>query len=461
MIINKHKIEELIPSEYNPRKINEKQMSDLKKSIVNYGIVDPIIININQDRKNIVIGGHQRLKACKELGYTEIDCVELDLSISREKELNVRLNKNNGEFDFHELIEHFSREEALEYGFDLKDIENGLNREEVKLSRNKIKDSNYREDNKQRYLDKWKVQVGDLWQVGEHKLLCGDSLKKESYDTLLENEKVQLIFTDPPYVVDYRDTVGGFKAIENDKLKTEELYTFLDKFISLSVDRLEDKGSAYIWHAYKTRRIFEDAIRNNKLKELSYIIWVKDSIAVNFFYYRNQYEPCFFLCKDGESPDYWGSPEDSMVWELNNQDEKENVKSVNLGNGIKLEQEGKDPLIIVKGGVNKKLRTITLNTSDKLIIENDNTNDTWYVKRDPAVQYLHPTQKPVDLAIKAINNSTRILESVLDPFAGSGFTLLACEKINRKARCIELDPGYCATILERFNKATGITPFKK
>lgn len=296
--------------------------------------------------------------------------------------------------------------------------------------------------------------------MGDHKLICGDSLVKETYDRLLGNEKCQMLFTDPPYGVEYHDTVGGFKQIENDELVEKKLYEFLNGFLSLAVSRIENKGSFYIWHATRTRREFEDAIKINGLKELSYIIWVKDTTSVNYFYYRMQHEPCFFLCKEGNSPEYYGDPDDSMVWELNNQDEKEEIKSINLGNGIKIVEEGKEPIIVLKTGVTKKLRELKISKNDKIIIETGDNSDAWYVKRDPAIKYLHPTQKPIDLAIKAINNSSRILELVLDPFAGSGFTLLGCERINRKARCIELDPGYCATILERFEMATGIKGIK-
>ena len=398
MEVKKHQINTLKEAEYNPRRITDKQMSDLKKSIIKYGIVDPIIINMNEDRKMVVIGGHQRLKAVKELGYTEIDCVELDLTLGKEKELNVRLNKNNGEFDFHELIKHFSRQEAVEFGFDLKEIEKGLSREAMRMEK-KEGQGDYREENKAMYLEKWQVKEGDLWQLGDHKLICGNSLDKKVYDKLLGNEKVQCIFTDPPYGVVYNDTIGGFNPIANDELKDQGLYKFLDQFLKLSVERLNDKGSVYIWHATRTRRQFEDAIKNNGLEEISYIIWVKDCVSiVSAFHYKYQHEPCFFLKKQGKVIDWYGNPEESMIWELNNQEDKGQIKSVSIGNGIGLKELDKDPIYITRTKPNKKIKVIELNKSDQIILENPTSSDVWYIKRDPAVKYLHPTQKPIEHA---------------------------------------------------------------
>ena len=452
MKVKKYNIQDLITSEYNPRRITEKQITDLKASILRFGIVDPIIINKNPDRNNIVIGGHQRLRACIDLGHQDIDCVELDLPIEKEKELNIRLNKSGGEFDFHELLKNFTKTEAVEYGFDLKEIEKGMNKEAMHLGKLKGEGGEYRQENKDKLLKKWKVKEGDLWALGEHKLICGDSLDEKTYKKLLGDERVQLMFTDPPYGVSYVDTVGGFEAIENDQLKNEGLYQFLFKFLTCATPYIVDEGSAYIWHAIKTRRIFEDAIKDSKLKELSYVIWIKDSIAVSFQYYRNQFEPAFFVCKEGFRPEYYGSPEDSMVWELYIPTQ-EKIKKINLGNGIRLKSP-KEDLCIVRQ-ITKKLRDVQVKEGEKLIIENDGTSDCWYVRRDPVISYLHPTQKPIELAVKAINNSSKVMDLVLDPFAGSGFTLLGCEKIQRRARVIELDPGYCATILERYELLTG------
>lgn len=122
MKVVKRKISELIPAEYNPRKLSPKQENDLKNSLLEFGLVDPIIVNVNADRKNVIIGGHQRLKVWQKLGNKEIDCVEVDLSLEKERELNVRLNKNTGEFDFDILLSEFEFDDLIDWGFEIDEL---------------------------------------------------------------------------------------------------------------------------------------------------------------------------------------------------------------------------------------------------------------------------------------------------------------------------------------------------
>jgi len=195
-------ISELQPAEYNPRQITKSQFNQLKDSIKKFGLVDPIIINQNG---NIVVGGHQRLKAMQQLNHTEIECVVLDLTPEEEKELNIRLNKNGGEWDF-DLLSNFEIEELKDWGF--KEIELGLNID--KITEGNTEDDHIPEVKESR------VKLGDVWQLGKHRLMCGDSTKESDVDKLVNGENIDMVFTDPPYGIKHSGKGIKGKTKEND-----------------------------------------------------------------------------------------------------------------------------------------------------------------------------------------------------------------------------------------------------
>ena len=205
MQIKKIKINKLKPAEYNPRQITTKQYNDLKESIRKFDLVDPIIVN----KDMTVIGGHQRLKVCKDLNYKDVDCVILDLSKEQERELNIRLNKSGGEWDMDILANEFEIEELKDWGF--KEIELGLNID-------KITEGNTEDD----YIPEVKesrVKLGDVWELGKHRLMCGDSTKESDVEKLMNRQKADMVFTDPPYGISYssnmRTKTEKFKELKN------------------------------------------------------------------------------------------------------------------------------------------------------------------------------------------------------------------------------------------------------
>ena len=199
MKIENRLISDLKPAEYNPRQISTKQYKDLKESIKKFSLVDPIIIN----KDNTVIGGHQRLKICRELKHIDIDCVVLDLTKEDERELNIRLNKSGGEWDFDILANQFDIEELKDWGF--KEIELGLNID-------KIVEGNTEDDHIPEVKES-RVKLGDVWELGKHRLMCGDSTKESDVKKLMNGEKADLLLTDPPY------GIGIDKAINANKGK--------------------------------------------------------------------------------------------------------------------------------------------------------------------------------------------------------------------------------------------------
>ena len=199
MNIEKIEISKLKPARYNPRQISTKQYNDLKKSIERFGLVDPIIVN----KDFTIIGGHQRYKICKELKHKEIDCVVLDLSKEQERELNVRLNKNTGDFDMDILANEFNIDELVDWGFKHIDLD---------INIDKITEGNTEDDHIPEVKES-RVKLGDVWQLGKHRLMCGDSTKESDVNKLMNGEKADMVFTDPPYGINVvqGNKVGGGK----------------------------------------------------------------------------------------------------------------------------------------------------------------------------------------------------------------------------------------------------------
>jgi len=380
MKIVKRKITELIAAEYNPRKINKVQEQDLKDSLTRFGLVDPIIININEERKNIVIGGHQRLRVWAELGNTEIDCNELDLTLDKERELNIRLNKNGGSFDDELVKEYFDYEELTEWGFTPDEL---FDKEETTAD-GLIDDDEIPE------VKESKVKLGDIWKLGEHRVMCGDSTSSDDFDKLMNGEKADMVLTDPPYNISYKSGTWSkkrkqeMKEIKNDNLNEIDFVEFLSSVFSLLHIYSKDTDK-YIFNDWKCFHLFREACIKADFKIKNLIVWNKEYQTQALNKFANAHEFIIFL------------------------------------------GDNKYPLLDI---------------------------NVWNCKREFIKD--HPTPKPIPLLEKAISYSSNKKELVLDMFLGSGSTLIAAEKLNRKCYGMELDEKYCDVIIERWEQFTGL-----
>ena len=380
MNIEKIEINKLKAATYNPRQISTKQYKDLKESITKFGLVDPIIVNeYFTENYYVVIGGHQRLKICKELGYKDIGCIILNLNKEQERELNIRLNKNTGDFDMDILANEFDIEELTDWGFKHIDLDVNID----KITEGNTEDDHIPEVKESR------VKLGDVWELGKNRLMCGDSTKESDVEKLMNGHKANMVFTDPPYGCDLKSTRLGEEVI-NDELEGDDLINFFDAVFKNIP--LKDWGVLY-WF-YSTNRVAETrAIAEKYYKLKDTIIWVKDSFVPGRNDYHNKFEPILYLEKIGKG-------EVKRIW--NGQRDKSNV---------------------------------------------------WNFDRDRNVK--HPTNKPVQLIKFALLNSSNKNNIIIDPFLGSGSTLIACEKTNRKCYMMELDPKYIDVIIKRWEDYTG------
>ena len=371
----------LKPAEYNPRKKLKKGDKEYKKildSIEEFGFADPLVVNADMT----IIGGHQRLTVAQDLGYTEVPCAVVDIDKTREKALNIALNKITGQWDdglLAELLEDIANSGDFDIGktgFDPPEIGELFN----KLHDKKVKEDNFDIDSelKQPVFSK----LGDLWLIGKHRVICGDSTGEEVYTRLMDGQKANLVLTDPPYGVDVEETAG---KIQNDNLPDAEFYDFLLSAFRCMQANLADDGSIYVWHADTKGLIFRKAYEDAGFYLSGCCIWKKNALVLGRSPYQWIHEPCLFGWKKGGKHQWYADRKQVTVWEY-----------------------------------------------DK-----------------PKSSPDHPTTKPVTLMAYPMKNSTMTNGIVLDPFLGSGSTLIACMETDRICRGIELDPKFVDCIVKR------------
>jgi len=423
-------INQLIPADYNPRMIDSKELDKLKRSIKEHGFVEPVVVN--KDRT--IIGGHQRIKAARELGFTEVPCVMVDLPKGKEKTLNLALNRISGEWDnekLQQILAGMTEDEQELTGFDkseiTKQLDQMLNPDEDEFDPDEVEgDSGF------------SCNHGDAWKLGDHILMCGDSTDPFHVKALMQDERAAMAFTDPPYNIAYEggmNTHGQNKRemIMNDKMSNAQFYDFLHKTCKNLLKYTD--GCLYICMSsselVNLKRAFEEAGGHYQ----SFIIWVKNTFTLSRSDWQNQYEPILYGWRDDVVNHYFvghrnmgNTWEDLEVLKPTFADGKTTIK---LGE-YHLELDGE-----VKGKAIRK--------KDQM--------DIWKENK-PTKSKEHPTMKPIKLVARAIRASSLQGEIVLDLFGGSGSTLITAEKMKRKARIMELDPQYIQVIIKRWEKET-------
>lgn len=389
MQIEKLKIQELIPADYNPRKDlkpGDSEYEKLKRSIEEFGYVDPVIWNKTTGK---VVGGHQRLKVLLDMGLTEVECVVIEMDEDKEKALNVALNKISGDWDKDKLSLLIADLQGADFdvsltGFEpaeldalFKDtLEDGIKEDEFDVDAELQKPSI--------------TKAGDVWLLGGHKLICGDSTKAETYDILMDGKKANLVVTDPPYNVNYEGSAG---KIKNDNMENNAFYQFLyDAFENMEKVMAAD-ASIYVFHADTEGLNFRKAFADAGFYLSGTCIWKKQSLVLGRSPYQWQHEPCLFGWKKSGKHQWYSGRKETTIWEF-----------------------------------------------DK-----------------PKKNGDHPTMKPIPLIAYPIMNSSMSNCIVLDPFGGSGSTLMACEQTNRICYTVELDEKFCDVIVKRYIEQVGIT----
>lgn len=415
----------LNPAPYNPRKKlrrGDPEYDDIANSLREFGLVQNLVWN---ERTGTLVGGHQRLTvAVNEFRVTEMPCVVVDLDEAAEKRLNMMLNRiGQGLWDMGklaELVQGLNADAVDVYGlgFTAAEIEDLLG--------TKPKEAKRDPDAEVVPPSKPKSRPGDLFQfvsadgMPTHWLLCGDSTDPKDVDRLMNGHRARILFTDPPYGVDYDNSQrgDGRKArgkIDNDALKTTTLVDFLTAAFRNAHAHTMPECAAYVFLASKCHIEFETALRAAGWEVRQQLVWAKH-LALSRADYHWAHEPALYAAKAGSTTPWFGDRCQTTLFA----DDRPPFATMK-----------KDELVAL-------LESMT------------GAATVWDEKRDPSSQYIHPTQKPVSLARRAMKNSTLPRDNVLDLFGGSGSTLVAAEIDGRNAFLMEKDPGFCDAIVQRY-----------
>lgn len=402
----------LRPAEYNPRKWDEVAAKKLAESIKRFGLIDPIIVNGASNRKNIVIGGHFRLEVAKNLGITQVPVVYVNIpTIEKEKELNLRLNRNTGEWDF-ELLKDFDVELLLDVGFDDADLSH------IWDDNLGIEDDEFDVEKELEKIKEPKTKLGDIFQLGSHRLICGDATDPEVVKKLVQDEKVSMLYCDPPYNIslDYNNGIGAngkYGGKTNDRKSGEEYKAFLKKTLENGLGVSLPNSHIFYWCDENYIGLIQEKYKELGITSKRVCLWIKNNQNVTpQTAFNKVYEPCVY----GTRGNPYLSPSVRNLNEVLN-------KEVGTGNRL---------------------------TDDILDLFN-----IWLAKRLPSQDYEHPTEKPPTLHEKALRRCTKAGDIVLDLFGGSGSTLIACEQLKRRAFLSEIEPIFCDLIIRRYEKLTG------
>lgn len=295
-------------ADYNPRKLSDAQHQSIKTSLQEFGLVDPIIINSNPDRRNTIIGGHQRVRIWKELGNNTVPAVFVSLPLEKERELNIRLNRNLGDWDWDLLLEEFKKDELLDWGFEEIDFNAELDPEEPEstVGDDVIPDA---ED---------PITVpGDLYQLGSHVLYCGDASMINDVEKLMGDEQADLLITDPPYNVNYEGKTKDKLKIQNDAMQNEQFLPFLTDTFSNCCTFTKDGGAAYIFHADSEGLNFRKAFVDSGFELKQCCIWVKNTMVMGRQDYHWQHEPVLYGWKKGAAHLWNSDRKQTTVWNFN------------------------------------------------------------------------------------------------------------------------------------------------
>lgn len=392
-------IDKINQAPYNPRidlKPGDDEYEKLKSSIQTFGYVDPLVWN---ERTGHLVGGHQRFKIMMESNPVAVDVSVVDLSEEDEKVLNIALNKTGGDWDYSKLtslLEELQQNDEIDFsltGFSEDEFESILNDLDTELpgTYTDVPEDDFDAESAYNDIEAPTTQKGDIWLLGKHRLICGDSTDSAVIERLMDGNKADMVFTDPPYNVDYTGKTKDALTIQNDHMDNDTFYQFLSSAYTSMFDATNEGGAIYVCHADSEGLNFRKGMIDTGWLLKQCIIWVKNNIVLGRQDYHWKHEPILYGWKPGASHRWNGDRKQSTVWEFD-----------------------------------KPLRNAD-----------------------------HPTMKPIGIPARAIQNSSKEGNIILDVFGGSGSTLLAAEQTDRICYTSELDPKYCDVIVKRYEEHTG------
>jgi len=391
----------------NPRVSTTEQVEIYKNILQRFGNIIPVII----DENNYVISDYAKVKAAIELGMKEINCIRIN-NLSENEIQTIRIAETRaielGKWDYQKLFDELSKigEDFKLTGFDLDEILEQLPAEVLDI--NGIDEIDVPEIQEETF-----TKQQDIWLLGNHRLMCGDSTKLEDVKKLVNNEVIDLLVTDPPYNVDYQAANG--QKIKNDNMNSENFYSFLLAFYKNAYKVMRSGAGFYIFHADSETKAFRGALTEAGFKISQCLIWVKNQFILSRQDYNWKHEPCLYGWKEGVKHFFIRNFTQDTIQEIYSKTESMSKKELQ-----------------------ETLKNI-LEEYTTIIRENK-----------PLKNDIHPTMKPIRLISKLIHNSSKENWNILDLFGGSGSTLIAAEQLKRKAFLMEFDEKYADVIVKRY-----------
>lgn len=405
-------IESLHPNPKNPRTWSEKAKKDLKASLKKFGLTEPLIVNSHKKHSGRIVSGHFRWTMAKELGFKTVPVVFLEMANEeKEEELLLRMNANSGDWSY-ELLRAFEIDQLLEVGFDDTDLSN------IWDEALETEDDDFNVGKELKKIKKPKAKLGELYALGEHRIICGDSLDPKVVEKLVGKEKISMVFSDPIYNIglDYDTGVGGkagYGGKTNDSKPDAEYKKFLKTSLENILPFTKKDLHVFYWCDSSYIGMVQEIYRELGIKNRRVCLWVKNGQnPTPHIAFSKAYESAVYgtVSKPYISPTF------------------QNLNEI----------------------MNKEM-----GTGNQLIHDIYDTWDVWLVKRIAGQAYEHSTQKPVTLYEKAIKRCTKLGDIVFDSFGGSGSNLIACEQMKRRCLMVEIEPVFIDLIIRRYEKLTG------
>lgn len=404
--VTARKVIDLTKNGYNPRKLSESERRDLEKSIKEFGAVVPIVLNIGS-RTNIIIGGEQRLKIYADLGIAEVECMipSRELTLEEEKELNLRLNKNTGSWN-EELLKEFDMDMLLDVGFGDEELQNLF--DDVDMA-----EDDFDLDKAIKETPIAKVKSGEIYELGKHRLLVGDSTDEDQVKKLMQDDLADIVWMDPPYNISW-DYGGKYNGSYKDNKSEEEYSEFISKSMETAKKFAKPDSHFFYWSDPNSIGLTQSLYDKHGIKKRRVCLWIKSNQnCTPKIAWNRLYEPCTY----GTANEPYLNPNFRNANEILNQE---------------------------------------VTTGNQVLDELQDMIDLWLVKRDNTQSYLHPTQKPVTLNEKPFKRCSAPGHIIFSGFAGSGSDLIACEQLNRVWRGVEKDLVFATIIIDRWEKFTNL-----
>ena len=370
------KTKDIHANENNPRILKDDKFKKLVKSIKDFPEmleIRPIVVN----NEMMVLGGNMRLRAIQEIGLKEVPIIKAEnLTEEQQREFLIKDNVGFGEWDWDALANDWDSAELNEWGLDVPNLD--LNELEATEDDFDVPEGGSDTD----------IVLGDIFEIGQHRLICGDSTQTDTFEKLTEGVLADMVITDPPYNVAYEGKTKDKLKIDNDNMGDKQFYQFLYDFYTACAAYSKPGGAWYVWHADSEGANFRQAMKDAGIMVKQCLIWVKSSMVMGRQDYQWKHEPCLYGWKEGASHHWYSDRKQTTILEF----------------------------------------------------------------ARPNRNAEHPTMKPIELFSYQISNSSKQGDIVMDAFAGSGTTMVACEQLNRKAYVVEFDPRYCQVIVDRMKK---------